>query len=117
MYSRELMIANTLRDLGIAAHLDGYWYLREAVAISIQGSLTTKISTMYLYERIALDHDTTVRCVERACRYAMREGWLYRDAEVAHSIFGNNEDVPTTGKFIRIVANRLRVLEEAEHGT
>ena len=114
MNEREVKITDTLRDFGVTANLNGYKYLKYAIEFMLHQSAGTKVSTMFLYEEVAEEFDTSTHCVERACRYAIHEGWMYCDKDKIHSVFGNNEDVPTTGKFIRIISNYLRMLLKEE---
>ena len=94
------MISNTLQRLGLDTGLDGFNYLVTAIELHTDWGL----STMELYAEVARLYHTTVKCVEHASRYAVREGWLHRDASTAYAVFGNNEDIPTTGKFIKQVS-------------
>ena len=104
------MIENTLTQLGLDRTLLGYSYLQTAIKL-----LNNRpSSTMQLYTEIATKNNTTVKCVEHACRYTIHECWLHRDIDIARNIFGNNEDVPTVGKFIKKVS---RYLKEDDHGT
>lgn len=114
----ETSITSIMHDIGVPAHIKGYLYLREAIAmvyndIELLGSIT-KI----LYPDIAKKFNTTSSRVERAIRHAIEVAWNRGNIDTIMEIFGYTINVskakPTNSEFIAMVADRLRLKYKAE---
>ena len=67
----EQDVTQMLHEIGIPAHIKGYQYLRDAIAISVQEQDMLTSVTKILYPDIAKKHHTTPSRVERAIRHAI----------------------------------------------
>lgn len=106
-------ITSILHEVGVPAHIKGYMYLREAIAmiyndIEILGSITKK-----LYPEIARTFGTTSSRVERAIRHAIEIAWVRGNVDAISDIFSYtisyNKSKPTNSEFIAMIADRLRL--------
>ena len=106
-------ITTTLHEVGVPAHIKGYLYLREAIAmvyhnVEILGSITK-----VLYPEIAVIYGTTSSRVERAIRHAIEIAWVRGNVEAISDIFSYtisyNKSKPTNSEFIAMIADRLRL--------
>ena len=115
--SMEERIANLFLMVGIPAHIKGYQFLREAVRMVMENPELTSRITKELYPGIARHFGTTSSKVERAIRHAIEVAWNRGRIEALDEAFGKNvcslEDKPTNGEFIALVADRLRMKENA----
>lgn len=109
----EADITNIIHEIGVPAHIKGYMYLREAIAmvyndIELLGSITK-----VLYPDIAKHFNTTASRVERAIRHAIEVAWSRGNVEAISSLFAYTVSVtkakPTNSEFIAMVADRLRL--------
>jgi len=109
----DVRITNIIHEIGVPAHIKGYLYLREAIAmvyhnVELLGSITKE-----LYPSIARKFNTTPSRVERAIRHAIEVAWARGNVELISSLFGYTVNVakakPTNSEFIAMVADRLRI--------
>ncbi len=106
-------ITAILHEVGVPAHIKGYMYLREAIAmvynnVEILGSITK-----VLYPEIATAFGTTSSRVERAIRHAIEIAWVRGNVDAISDIFSYtisyNKSKPTNSEFIAMIADRLRL--------
>ena len=71
----EREISAFMLELGIPAHLRGYYYLREAVLLAVSDMELVGSVTKLLYPVIARRYKTTLQRVERAIRNAVEVSW------------------------------------------
>ena len=71
----ETDITKMLHELGIPAHIKGYQYLRDAIAMSVEDQEMMSSVTKILYPAIAKRNQTTASRVERAIRHAIEVAW------------------------------------------
>ena len=103
----DVMIYNMMLEFGIPANLNGYRYLSDAIRITYyEPELASRIMEG-LYSRIAEQNGTTVQCVERSLRTALRRVKRLRDKTVLIKYFDSDE-CPSTKKFIIGIADSLR---------
>lgn len=111
---KVLAISDTLKDLGIAASLSGYHYLRCAVALIWEGN--KMLPMMSLYKDIAKKFNKTCSSVERACRHAIESGWSRGNIDTQNKLFGYSTNAgkgnPTNSEFIMTVADYLLMIQE-----
>jgi len=93
----EEKIRRVLRELGIPEHLNGFWYLVDAVRLVLQQPELMKRITAALYPAVAKRNHTTAAGAERAMRHAIETGWSRCDPDAALFYFGNSID-PQRGK-------------------
>lgn len=114
--NKELRIANILKDLGVAANLRGYHYLKNAIELVTNDMSYVQGICKRLYPEIAKRFSTTASRVERNIRHAIETGWLKGDEETEAMLFGYTVSAsrgrPTNGEFIGTVADYLRMTQE-----
>lgn len=84
----EREISAFMLELGIPAHLRGYYYLREAVLLAVSDMELVGSVTKLLYPVIARRYKTTLQRVERAIRNAVEVSWERGNPEVFEDLFG-----------------------------
>lgn len=115
--SLDEKITSIFLSIGIPAHIKGYQYLREGIKITIRNPEIINTITKELYPGIAQHFGTTPSKVERAIRHAIEVAWSRGRIENLNEIFGykiyNNNDKPTNGEFIALIADRLTIEQPA----
>jgi len=113
----DASITSIIHEIGVPAHIKGYLYLREAIAmvyndIELLGSITK-----VLYPDIAKKYKTTSSRVERAIRHAIEVAWSRGNIESISNLFGYTVSMskakPTNSEFIAMVADKLRIENKA----
>ena len=106
-------VTQMLHEIGIPAHIKGYQYLRDAIAISVQEQDMLTSVTKILYPSIAKKHHTTPSRVERAIRHAIEVAWSRGKMDTINEIFGytvsNGKGKPTNSEFIAMIADKIRL--------
>lgn len=106
-------VTKLLHEIGIPAHIKGYQYLRDAVAISVMEEEMLVSVTKVLYPTIAKQHNTTSSRVERAIRHAIEVAWTRGRLETIDELFGytinTGKGKPTNSEFIALVSDKLRL--------
>lgn len=106
-------VTQMLHEIGIPAHIKGYQYLRDAIAISVEEEDMLVSVTKVLYPEIAKRHATTSSRVERAIRHAIEVAWTRGRLDTLYEIFGytvsNGKGKPTNSEFIALVADKIRL--------
>lgn len=109
----DASITSIIHEIGVPAHIKGYLYLREAIAmvyndIELLGSITK-----VLYPDIAKKYNTTASRVERAIRHAIEVAWSRGNIDSISNLFGYTVSMskakPTNSEFIAMVADKLRL--------
>jgi two-component system, response regulator, stage 0 sporulation protein A len=107
----ELKITDILRSIGIPANLKGYFFLREAIQMIMNGCETS--FSKVIYPAIASKYHTTPSRVERGIRHAIEVGWNRGGIEQLDLVIGNTvsplKGRPTNGEFISLMAEHLRL--------
>lgn len=110
---REIGISAFMLELGIPAHLRGYYYLREAVLLCADDMELVGSVTKLLYPVIAKHHKTTLQRVERAIRNAIEVSWERGNPEVFEELFGYSRETgsprPTNSEYIARIADKVRM--------
>ncbi len=113
MHEIEKEVTDYILDLGIPAHIKGYYYIRSAIIMSIENPEVMHAVTKILYPAIAKKFQTTPSRVERAIRHAIEVSWERGDIEKLQSVFGYtvsvNKGKPTNSEFIALLADKLRL--------
>lgn len=99
----EKHVAETLKELGIPANLDGYHYIKTAVAKLLKtGARNCAYCT--LYRQIADEYGSTYTRVERAMRHAIEVGATRGNHKLWSSIFrysiSSAKGIPTISEFV-----------------
>ena len=109
----EREVTDCILELGIPAHIKGYYYIRTAIIMSIENSELLHAITKILYPTIAKKFQTTPSRVERAIRHAIEVLWERGDIDKLQSVFGYtvsvNKGKPTNSEFIALLADKLRL--------
>jgi two-component system response regulator (stage 0 sporulation protein A) len=104
-------ITDIIHEIGVPAHIKGYHYLREAIALAVQRPELVNYITAELYPQVAKSFDTTPSRVERAIRHAIELAWDRGDLEILQKYFGytvsNTKGKPTNSEFIALIADKL----------
>lgn len=113
--SRDLEqdVTNMIHEIGVPAHIKGYQYLRDAIAISVDEEEILISVTKVLYPTIAKRHNTTSSRVERAIRHAIEVAWTRGRLDTIHELFGytinNGKGKPTNSEFIALISDKIRL--------
>lgn len=103
-------VDNLFLTLGIPAHIKGYQYLREAVRMVMDNPAVISHITKELYPGVARRYDTSSSKVERAMRHAIEVAWNRGRLENTNRLLGaslfTENDKPTNGEFIALVAQK-----------
>lgn len=117
MEDRQLWLKVTLllQQLGVPAHLSGYYYLRSAIIISYRESNSVSSVTKLLYPEIAKCFDTTQQKVERGIRNAIEVGWKNGNPEFFQKEFGYVTGIgsrrPSNSEYIARIVDYIRMKE------
>ena len=107
----ETDITKMLHELGIPAHIKGYQYLRDAIALSVEDQEMMGSVTKILYPAIAKRNQTTASRVERAIRHAIEVAWGRGKMETIDEVFGYTVSTakgkPTNSEFIALIADKI----------
>ena len=109
----ERYVSKMMLELGIPAHLRGYYYLREAILLSVEDMELVGSVTKLLYPVIAHKHKTTSQRVERAIRNAIEVSWERGNPAVFEELFGFSRESasprPTNSEYIARIADAVRM--------
>lgn len=109
----ETTITEIIQKVGVPAHIKGYQYMRDAIAMVITDMDVVNSITKVLYPSVAKHYDTTPSRVERAIRHAIEVAWDRGDPEVLNGLFGytirSNKGKPTNSEFIAMIADKIRL--------
>lgn len=113
----ETQVTKIIHQIGVPAHIKGYQYLRTAILMAISDSEIINSVTKILYPSVAKQYSTTSSRVERAIRHAIEVAWDRGDIDTLNSYFGytiqNNRGKPTNSEFIAMIADNLRLQNQA----
>ena len=106
----EKIVTNLLHEVGVPAHIKGYFYLREAIAMVAENEDYLSGVTKELYPQVAEGHKTTASRVERAIRHAVEVACSRKDDVNIRNMFSmsTEKSKPTNSEFIAILAERAR---------
>jgi len=109
----ELMITEVIHEIGVPAHIKGYYYVREAISLAVTNAEMLGSVTKLLYPTVARKFNTTSSRVERAIRHAVEVAWDRGDIDILNSYFGytieQGRGKPTNSEFIAMIADKLRL--------
>lgn len=118
-YNRRSLIANTLHDVGIPANIKGYFYLMDALELTIANPEAAFSMTQSIYVPIARQHGVKPEQVSRAITRAIDISWDRGDLDTLQSYFGytvsNTRGMPTNGEFVAIIGETLRLQLNAQY--
>ena len=106
-----MAVTNIIHDIGVPAHIKGYYYIRESIMLAVTDMEILNCVTKKLYPEVARRYGTTPSRVERAIRHAIEVAWDRGDVEILQKYFGYTvsgiKGKPTNSEFIAMIADRL----------
>lgn len=109
----ERYVTRIMLDMGIPAHLKGYYYLREAIILSGRDMEAVSSVTKLLYPTVAKRFKTTDQKVERAIRNAIEVSWTRGNVDTFEELFGysvgTGKGRPTNSEYIARIADKVRM--------
>lgn len=109
----EAEVTAIIHEVGIPAHIKGYFYLRDAIIMVVNHGGHLGAITKELYPAVAVKFGTTASRVERAMRHAIEVAWSRGDIEAINRLFGytvrSDRGKPTNAEFIAMIADKLRL--------
>lgn len=109
----EIVVTDMIHQLGVPAHIKGYYYLRTSILLSIETPELLDSVTKLLYPTVAQKFNTTSSRVERAIRHAIEIAWDRGDLDILNSFFGYTVNTckgkPTNSEFIALITDKLRL--------
>lgn len=109
----ECYITEIMLEMGVPAHLKGYYYLRNAILMAHSDHEAVTSVTKLMYPVIARRFKTTDRKVERAIRNAIEVSWERGNVQVFEKLFGysalDGKNRPTNSEYIARIADKVRL--------
>lgn len=109
----EVVVTETIHNMGVPAHIKGYSYLRESIIMSIENKDMMNSVTKTLYPTVAEKFNTTPSRVERAIRHAIEVAWERGDVDTLNAYFGYTIHIgrgkPTNSEFIALLSDKIRL--------
>lgn len=109
----ESYITDLILDIGVPAHLRGYYYLRNAIMMTGRDMEVVTSVTKLMYPVIAKKFKTTDQKVERAIRNAIEVSWERGNQGTFERLFGysvkNGKSRPTNSEYIARIADKVRM--------
>ncbi len=109
----EVEVTNIIHEVGIPAHIKGYFYLRDAIMMVVNHVDYLGAITKELYPAVAGKYETTPSRVERAIRHAIEVAWNRGNIDAITRLFGytvsHDRGKPTNSEFIAMIADKLRM--------
>ena len=109
----EKYITSIMLDIGVPAHLRGYFYLREAIMLSGRDMTVVGSVTKLLYPTVAKRFHTTDQKVERAIRNVIEVSWSRGNVNTFQEVFGysplTGRGRPTNSEYIARIADKVRL--------
>ncbi len=109
----EMDVTAFFHELGIPAHIKGYYYLREAVILTVTDAEMSSSMTKTLYPAIARKFGTTPTKVERSIRHAVEVAWDRGNPDTLIRDFGysvnGSRGKPTNSEFIAMISDKVRL--------
>ena len=106
-------ITYILHEIGIPAHIKGYYYLRSAIIEMFHSDGMNGRITKELYPNIAKRYASTSSRVERAIRHAIEVAWSRGNIDTIDDIFGYTINAykakPTNSEFISMITDKLKL--------
>lgn len=109
----ETEVIRALRDIGVSPHLNGYLYLKKAIAEVVLSEKGYIPVTTELYPRVAALFNTESTKVERSIRGAIQKAWSRCNLDRISYYFPATEAFksikPTNSEFIATIADKIRL--------
>lgn len=114
-YDKEtiIKITNVLQEIGMPAHLKGFYYVREAILMVYNNEDLLDHMIDGVYVILAERYNTSLHSVERLIRVAIENTWLRGNINAIIKIFRNTIDGrksrPTNKEFIALLVDYMRI--------
>lgn len=109
----DLTVTEILHQIGVPAHIKGYYYLRSSIKMVVEDQSILSAITKRLYPDVAKENGTTASRVERAIRHAIEVAWDRGNVEVLEQYFGytinSSRGKPTNSEFIAMIADKINM--------
>lgn len=109
----ERYITEVMLEIGVPAHLKGYYYLRNAIMMTGRDVEVVTSVTKLMYPVIARHFKTTDQKVERAIRNAIEVSWTRGNTQTFERLFGysiqDGKARPTNSEYIARIADKIRL--------
>ena len=109
----ELTVTEILHQIGVPAHIKGYYYLRSSIKMVVEDQSILSAITKRLYPDVAKEFGTTASRVERAIRHAIEVAWDRGNVEVLEQYFGytinSSRGKPTNSEFVAMIADKINM--------
>ena len=109
----ERYITDVMLEIGVPAHLKGYYYLRNAIMMTGRDIEVVTSVTKLMYPVIARHFKTTDQKVERAIRNAIDVSWERGNTQTFEKLFGysiqDGRTRPTNSEYIARIADKVRL--------
>ncbi|MGN0431385.1 MAG: sporulation initiation factor Spo0A C-terminal domain-containing protein [Lachnospiraceae bacterium] len=109
----ESYITEIMLEIGVPAHLKGYYYLRNAIMMTGRDVEVVTSVTKLMYPVIARRFKTTDQKVERAIRNAIEVSWERGNTQTFEKLFGysvqDGKTRPTNSEYIARIADKVRL--------
>ncbi len=109
----ERYITDVMLEIGVPAHLKGYYYLRNAIMMTGRDIEVVTSVTKLMYPVIARHFNTTDQKVERAIRNAIEVSWERGNSRTFEKLFGysvkDGRARPTNSEYIARIADKVRL--------
>jgi len=106
-------VTQILHQLGLPAHVKGYYYLRESIVHAVNNPELLDAVTKLLYPEIAKAYGTSPASVERAMRHAIELAWQRGNMESMIFYFGYtiayDKGKPTNSEFISMITDYINL--------
>ncbi len=112
-FNPERGITNIMSRLGLPRNIQGFGYLREAIALSVGDWNYLNNVTKKLYPAVASKFRTTPLRVERSIRHCVERSWNQAMVTVLNEICGTNYTLnsykPTNSELIALLVDHLKI--------
>ncbi|MBQ8893776.1 MAG: response regulator [Clostridia bacterium] len=100
-----------LVQLNTPMNLNGFYYLMDAISLSVQEPELLKNIITQLYPRIARLHQQSITNIERCMRTAVEQTFEQGDIKILYPLFSSTirpkTGKPTNGSFISVLTHRV----------
>lgn len=113
----EIKVAKVLHEIGIPAHIRGFYYMQEAITMAVNDESVICNITNRIYPAIATKYNTTPSNVGCAIRNAIKKAWTLDNIDEVCSFLGyttpNYTGKPKNSQFIGLIAQKIRLGQTA----
>lgn len=112
--TEEEQLSKYLAECDIRPHLKGYSYIRDAILIKAGNPGIQTTGENGLYDRVALEHNSTASRVERAIRHAIEVAWK-SDNNRFKTLLDIHVEKPRNGELISFIADKINLSRKQQN--